>query len=58
MTAGMEPAPLATTPEQVGAAVAAGLAGQESLIWVPASLGPAAILMRLMPRRLWRQLRR
>ena len=58
MTAGMEPAPLATTPEQVGAAVAAGLAGRASLIWVPASLGPAAILMRLMPRRIWRQLRR
>src|SRR5215467_13740244 len=58
MTAGMEPAPLATTPEQVGAAVAGGLAGQASLIWVPASLGPAAILMRLMPRRVWRQLRR
>jgi len=58
MTAGMEPAPLASTPEQVGAAVAAGLAGRASLIWVPASLGPAAILMRLMPRRVWRQLRR
>ena len=58
MTAGMDPAPLATTPEQVGAAVAAGLAGRASLIWVPASLGPAVILMRLMPRRFWRQLRR
>src|SRR5215467_5293193 len=58
MTAGMTPAPLASTPEQVGAAVAGGLAGQASLIWVPASLGPAAILMRLMPRRVWRQLRR
>jgi decaprenylphospho-beta-D-erythro-pentofuranosid-2-ulose 2-reductase len=58
MTAGMEPAPLATTPAQVGAAVAAGLAGRASLIWVPASLGQAAILMRLMPRRIWRQLRR
>lgn len=58
MTAGMEPAPLASTPEQVGAAVAAGLAGKASLIWVPASLGAAAILMRSMPRRLWRQLRR
>jgi decaprenylphospho-beta-D-erythro-pentofuranosid-2-ulose 2-reductase len=58
MTAGMEPAPLSTTPEQVGAAVAAGLAGRASLIWVPRSLGPAAMLMRLMPRRFWRQLRR
>jgi len=58
MTAGMEPAPMSTTPEQVGAAVAAGLAGRASLIWVPASLGAAAILMRLMPRRVWRQLRR
>jgi len=58
MTAGMEPAPLATTPEQVGAAVAAGLAGRASLIWVPASLGPVAAAMRLMPRRWWRRLRR
>jgi len=58
MTAGMEPAPLATTPEQVGAAVAAGLAGRAKLIWVPVSLGPAAIVMRLIPRRVWRQLRR
>jgi decaprenylphospho-beta-D-erythro-pentofuranosid-2-ulose 2-reductase len=58
MTAGMEPAPLATTAEQVGSAVAAGLAGRANLIWVPPSLGPAAILMRLMPRRVWRQLRR
>jgi decaprenylphospho-beta-D-erythro-pentofuranosid-2-ulose 2-reductase len=58
MTAGMEAAPLATTPEQVGAAVAAGLAGRASQIWVPASLGPAAIVMRLIPRRAWRQLRR
>ena len=58
MTAGMEPAPLATTPEQVGTAVAAGLAGRAKLIWVPAWLGPAAIVMRLIPRRAWRQLRR
>jgi decaprenylphospho-beta-D-erythro-pentofuranosid-2-ulose 2-reductase len=58
MTAGMDPAPLATTPEQVGAAVAAGLAGRARLIWVPVSLGPAAVLMRLMPRRIWRRLRR
>jgi decaprenylphospho-beta-D-erythro-pentofuranosid-2-ulose 2-reductase len=58
MTAGMEPAPLATTPEQVGAAVAAGLAGRAGLIWVPPSLGPVATAMRLMPRRWWRRLRR
>ena len=58
MTAGMEPAPLATTPEQVGAAVAAALAGRASLTWVPASLGPVAFAMRLMPRRMWRRLRR
>ncbi len=58
MTAGMEPAPLATTPEQVGVAVAAGLAGRARLIWVPGSLRPVAILMRVVPRRWWRRLQR
>jgi decaprenylphospho-beta-D-erythro-pentofuranosid-2-ulose 2-reductase len=58
MTAEMEPAPLATTPERVGAAVAAGLAGRAGLIWVPPSLGPVAMVMRLVPRRWWRRLRR
>jgi len=57
MTAGMTPAPLATTPAQVGAAVAAGLAGSAAVVWVPPALRPFAIVMRLIPRAVWRRLR-
>lgn len=57
MTAGMKPAPLAATPAQVGAAVAAGLAGTASVVWVPASLRPFALVMRLIPRPVWRRMR-
>ncbi|HEY2505452.1 MAG TPA: SDR family NAD(P)-dependent oxidoreductase [Streptosporangiaceae bacterium] len=57
MTAGLRPAPLATTPDRVGQAVAAALAGTGAVVWVPRSLGPAAIAMRLIPRPLWRRLR-
>jgi decaprenylphospho-beta-D-erythro-pentofuranosid-2-ulose 2-reductase len=58
MTAGMPAAPLATTPGKVGAAVAAALAGRAQQIWVPSVLGPLAIALRLVPRPLWRRLRR
>jgi decaprenylphospho-beta-D-erythro-pentofuranosid-2-ulose 2-reductase len=58
MTAGMPPAPLTSTPAQVGAAVAAALRGHSAQVWVPRSLGPAAAVLRLVPRPLWRQLRR
>ena len=57
MTAGMRPAPLATTPAKVGEAVAAGLAGSASVVWVPATLCPFALVMRLIPRPVWRRLR-
>jgi len=58
MTAGLAPAPLASTPQDVGAAVAASLTKRASLIWVPASLRPVAVVMHLIPRRYWRRLRR
>jgi decaprenylphospho-beta-D-erythro-pentofuranosid-2-ulose 2-reductase len=58
MTRGMAPAPLATTPDQVGAAVAAALARGDSTIWVPRQLAAAAQLLRLIPRPAWRRLRR
>jgi decaprenylphospho-beta-D-erythro-pentofuranosid-2-ulose 2-reductase len=57
MTAGMTPAPLATTPAQVGAAVAAGLAGSAAVVWVPPALRPFAMAMRLIPRPMWRRMR-
>lgn len=56
MTGGMRPAPLATTPEAVGAAVASALRGNKSVVWVPAPLVGLATVMRLIPRPLWRKL--
>jgi decaprenylphospho-beta-D-erythro-pentofuranosid-2-ulose 2-reductase len=58
MTAGMPAAPLATTPDAVGAAVAKALANGDTTVWVPAALGALATALRLIPRPLWRQLRR
>jgi len=58
MTAGMDPAPLASTPPQVGASVAAALAANTASVWIPRSVGMLAVAMRLIPRPLWRRLRR
>jgi decaprenylphospho-beta-D-erythro-pentofuranosid-2-ulose 2-reductase len=58
MTAGMDPAPLASTPAQVGASVAAALAANAPSVWIPRSVGMLAVAMRLIPRPLWRRLRR
>jgi decaprenylphospho-beta-D-erythro-pentofuranosid-2-ulose 2-reductase len=62
MTAGMPAAPLATTPDKVGRAVAAALrrpaSGRERVVWVPASLSGLAAVMRLVPRAVWRKLDR
>lgn len=57
MTAGMAPAPFATTPAGVGRATArAVLAGRSAVVWVPPVLGLVAVLMRVLPRRVWRRL--
>jgi decaprenylphospho-beta-D-erythro-pentofuranosid-2-ulose 2-reductase len=62
MTAGMTPAPLATTPAAVGAAVARALrrgpghAG--GVVWVPPSLAVLVTALRLLPRPAWRRLPR
>jgi decaprenylphospho-beta-D-erythro-pentofuranosid-2-ulose 2-reductase len=58
MTAGMSPAPLSSTPAQVGAAVAAALETSATSLWVPRTLAGPAAVMRLVPRPLWRQMRR
>jgi len=58
MTAGMVPAPLATTPAAVGQAVATALAHGDRTVWVPRSLAFLAAALRLIPRPLWRRLRR
>jgi len=58
MTEGMAPAPMATTPPAVGAAVAAALRGRDAVVWVPPALRGLGLLLRLVPRPLWRRLRR
>lgn len=59
MTAGMARAPMSSTPAQVGAAVAAALeGGSGSVVWVPRGLAGLALALRLVPRMLWRRLRR
>jgi decaprenylphospho-beta-D-erythro-pentofuranosid-2-ulose 2-reductase len=59
MTAGMPAAPLATTPAAVGAAVAAALAKKEqTVVWVPGALRVLAAALRLVPRPIWRKIRR
>lgn len=58
MTAGMAAAPLSSTPAQVGAAVAAALEGGTDQVWVPRGLALAAVILRLVPRPLWRKMRR
>ena len=58
MTAGMSPAPLASTPEQVGAATAAALRGGRAAVWIPAPLGGLALALRLVPRPAWRRISR
>jgi hypothetical protein len=57
----MKPAPLATTPAGVGAAVASALrdqgrGGGKSVVWVPAPLVGLATVMKLIPRPVWRKL--
>ncbi|WP_280718588.1 SDR family NAD(P)-dependent oxidoreductase [Kitasatospora sp. MAP5-34] len=58
MTAGMSPAPAATTTAAVGAAVAAALASSAPVVWVPRGLAVLSTAMRLVPRPLWRRLSR
>jgi decaprenylphospho-beta-D-erythro-pentofuranosid-2-ulose 2-reductase len=58
MTAGMAPAPLSSTPEQVGAATAAALRGGKASVWIPAPLAGLAVALRAVPRPLWRRVSR
>jgi decaprenylphospho-beta-D-erythro-pentofuranosid-2-ulose 2-reductase len=58
MTAGMTAAPMSSTPAQVGAAVSAALEGGASQVWVPRSLSVLAMALRVVPRPLWRRMRR
>lgn len=57
MTAGLEPAPLATTADAVADAVAGTLGSNKNrIVWVPAVLGPAFAVLRNAPAALWRRI--
>lgn len=58
MTAGMSPAPLSSTPDQVADATVAALRRGRGEVWVPGVLRPVFFLMRLLPRPIWRRLPR
>jgi decaprenylphospho-beta-D-erythro-pentofuranosid-2-ulose 2-reductase len=58
MTRGMRPLPLASTPEEVGRAVAEALARGAGTVWVPRRAALLSVLLRLVPRPVWRRLRR
>jgi decaprenylphospho-beta-D-erythro-pentofuranosid-2-ulose 2-reductase len=58
MTAGMPPAPLATTPEAVGKATAAALRHGQATVWVPPSLAGLALALKFVPRPIWRRISR
>jgi decaprenylphospho-beta-D-erythro-pentofuranosid-2-ulose 2-reductase len=56
MTAGMDPAPMATTADAVALAVVGALASGKEVLWVPATLRPVFAVLRHLPRWLWRRL--
>jgi decaprenylphospho-beta-D-erythro-pentofuranosid-2-ulose 2-reductase len=56
MTAGLEPAPFATTPEGVAEATVRALSGRAHTIWVPSRLRIVFAILRHMPRALYRRL--
>jgi decaprenylphospho-beta-D-erythro-pentofuranosid-2-ulose 2-reductase len=58
MTAGMPPAPLATTPEAVGRATAAALRRGRDTVWVPSALAGLALGLKLVPKPFWRRVSR
>jgi decaprenylphospho-beta-D-erythro-pentofuranosid-2-ulose 2-reductase len=58
MTAGLPRAPLSSTPAQVGAAVAAAIDKPSGIVWVPPALRLFAALLRVLPRPVWRRMRR
>lgn len=56
MTAGLEPAPLSTTPEAVAEATIAGVRRGAHTVWAPAALRYVMLALRLLPRPIFRRL--
>jgi decaprenylphospho-beta-D-erythro-pentofuranosid-2-ulose 2-reductase len=58
MTRGLAPAPLACTPEVVAHEVLKGLDGRAHTVWAPRSLRWVLLVMRLLPRSIFRRIER
>lgn len=58
MTAGMDPAPMSSTPDQVAEAAVAALDAGRDHVWIPARVGALAWLTRWVPRPIWRRMPR
>jgi decaprenylphospho-beta-D-erythro-pentofuranosid-2-ulose 2-reductase len=58
MTAGMQPAPFATDPDAVAAAIVRGLARGDDVVYVPPALRWVSVLFRHLPRAVWRRMPR
>ncbi|MFD8271039.1 decaprenylphospho-beta-D-erythro-pentofuranosid-2-ulose 2-reductase [Streptomyces flaveolus] len=56
MTAGLEEAPLATTPEAVASAIELGLRRRSETVWVPGALRVVMSALRHLPRGVFRRL--
>jgi decaprenylphospho-beta-D-erythro-pentofuranosid-2-ulose 2-reductase len=56
MTAGLEPTPFATTPEAVATATVAALRGRAGTVWVPGRLRLIFLILRHLPRSVYRRL--
>jgi len=56
MTAGLDPAPMATTPDAVATAVVKGLRAGRRTIWVPGKLRLVFAVFRHLPGAVWRRM--
>jgi decaprenylphospho-beta-D-erythro-pentofuranosid-2-ulose 2-reductase len=57
MTRGLEPAPLSSTPSEVAQVAVDGLDRRSHTVWVPSALRWVMIVVRLLPRPLFRRLK-
>ena len=56
MTAGMTPAPFAVGPDDVARAIESGVRARRAVVWVPSTLRPVFLVLRALPRRMWRRI--
>jgi decaprenylphospho-beta-D-erythro-pentofuranosid-2-ulose 2-reductase len=57
MTRGLQPAPLSTTPQALARVVVKGLDGRAQTVWAPSALRWLMLVIRMLPRSLFRRLK-